>query len=342
VVFACPWYIRTTHYTGNPFYPFAYNIFGGLHWSADRAEGYERHQMEFGVGELPSPAVMRSLPKWKQMLVGPREPWKWMAAPFMLTFRPADFEVKIGNLPNTVLTAVGPLYLALLPLLLLWTGKPPATRLILWLFLPLWLWWFASMQLARYLLPNLALLAPLAGYAAWRASEQGVVLATAVRWALGLWVAFVVFVNLIMTVPALPVVLGAMPAQDYLLQTLDVYTPSLHIAKNLPPDARVATYGEVRGFYFDRDCFWAEYGHSDLIPYHSMKGPADLIRRYHELGITHVLVNQSYLPGLWASQEDTLRLLRESIEQGYLQPIATFQRHPNFLLYEVAAGGKRP
>ena len=69
VVLGGPWYLKTYLYTGNPFYPFLYEVFGGKLWSADRSQAYEYHQLNFGPGELPADVMeMSSL---RRHLVGP-------------------------------------------------------------------------------------------------------------------------------------------------------------------------------------------------------------------------------------------------------------------------------
>lgn len=335
LVLACPWYIKSTVNTGNPFYPFAYGLFGGKHWSADRAAGYDRHQLDFGLGELPPPETMAQLPRWRQRFVGPREPWKWLAAPVTLTFLPWEFEVKLGNFQNILLTSTGPLYLALLGALLLLAGRPAAVHRLLWLFLPLWLWWFWSMQLARYLFPSLALLAPVAGYAAYRCWHGGPLLQRALLAAVALWSVVVCYTAVSLAAPALPVVLGQESREQYLLATNDVYTPSLYISRYLPTNAKIGTYGEVRCFYFDRDYMWCEPGHSDLIAYDQMRKPTDLIRRYQELGLTHILINQKFLPGLWDSPDPVFRLLRGAMDTGLLVPVTDFPTHPEYMLFAI-------
>ncbi|MEN6301721.1 MAG: phospholipid carrier-dependent glycosyltransferase [Armatimonadia bacterium] len=341
LLICAPWYVKSAVYTGNPVYPFAYGIFGGKHWTANQAVGYSRHQLEFGLGELPPQDVLDRMPRWKKVFVGPREPWKWLFAPFGVTYMPWEYEVNLGQLPNLLMTSVGPLYLALLGALILIRGKPRALTLSLWLFLPLWIWWFLSMQLERYLLPSLVLTVPAAGYAAYRGLHSGPVGRQLFKWALGLWSMTAILITLWIAAPAVPVVLGIESRDDYLTRSLDVYAPSKFIREHTPPEARVATYGEVRTFYFDRDAFWAESGHSDLIPYQQMKGPEDLLKRYRELGITHVLVNVRYLPGFWEDPEQTLGLLRQAMDRRMLVLMGSFGPRQNYLLFEVRQPGGR-
>lgn len=339
LMIALPWYVRSALNTGNPFYPFAYSIFGGRLWSADRALAYQRHQLEFGLGDLPPQQELDAMPAWQRFLSGPREPWKWLVAPFGLTFMPWEYEVNLGPLQNLLMTSVGPLWLALVPLVLLLRGRPRALSRLMWLFLPLWVWWFMSMQLGRYLLPTLVILAPVAGYAFVRYTRGGRTGSYFVVSAVSLASATALGILMLLVVPAVPVVFGLETRESYLMRNLEVYEPSAYIAMHTPPDARIATYGEVRTYHFQRDAFWAEYGHSSLIDYNNMKGPQDLIRRYHELGITHVLINQAYLPDLRTSQDTTMRLLREAMESGQLQLVRAFPLHRNYLLFAVAPGG---
>lgn len=186
------------------------------------------------------------------------------------------------------------------------------------------------------------LLAPAVGYAISRGLHGGKIARQGTLWAVGLWCVTALGIAWLLAKPCLPVVFGLQSREAYLERSLDVYPPSAYIANNLPSDARVATYGEVRTFYFDRDCLWAEYGHSDLLNYASMRVPEDLIRRYRELGITHVLVNERYLPGLWTSQDDTLRNLRGAIDRRLLVQLADFGSRRNYQLYEVRQPGVQP
>lgn len=336
LLIAAPWYLRSYLDTGNPFYPFAYSIFGGKHWSADRARVYQGHQLEFGLGSLPPQEELDKLPRWRRMFVGPREPWKFVVAPFGLTFLPWEYEVNLGPLKNLLLTSIGPLWLALLPLLLLLRGHPPAVKATLWLFLPLWLWWFMSMQLGRYLLPMLAVLAPAAGYVFARYTRGGRTGSYFAVAAAALATATALYVTVILALPTARVALGMESREAYLLENLDIYEPSHYIATALRPDARIAMYGEVRSYYFQRDVIWAEYAHSDLIPYQQIVDSSQLIRRFRELGVTHVLLNQTYLPPLWTSDDKTMSLLRQAIERGQLRETTTFSLHRGFLLFELA------
>jgi hypothetical protein len=54
IVLGGGWYVRNWLWTGNPVFPFAYEIFGGRGWTAQMAADYTRDQAVYGFGRSPS------------------------------------------------------------------------------------------------------------------------------------------------------------------------------------------------------------------------------------------------------------------------------------------------
>jgi hypothetical protein len=77
----------------------------------------------------------------------------------------------------------------------------------------------------------------------------------------------------------------------------------------------------VRGFYCDRDYFWANPGQNTIVPYDSLRDGRALTQFLHrDLGMTHALVNHSW----FTPEMDTQRwvqLLKDAILRGTLVPI---------------------
>ncbi|MFO7946376.1 MAG: glycosyltransferase family 39 protein [Armatimonadota bacterium] len=335
IVVGGPWYVKSYIITGNPVYPFAYEIFDGRHWSQEQADKYERHQMEFGVGELPSQAEMEQMPWWKRRLVGPRAPHRWLLGPVLLTIRPSEFLVGSSPAQSFLTEWVGPLLLPLLLLLVVWR-RPPPLRTILWLFLPLWFWWFFSMQYTRYLLPSLVLLCPALGYSLWRCVTRGPVIRAAAGTVAGIWGVTALLPLLLNIAAAAPAITGQITWQQYLTGNLDVYEPSRYISEYLPEDAVIATYGEPRYYYFQRRALWADPGHSQLFNYRQMQDPADLLQRYRDLGVTHVLINRIYTGGgPGQSNAPEMELIQRAMEEGHLRRVTVFPRRTQYLLLAV-------
>ncbi len=339
VVVASPWYVKSWLVTGNPVYPFAYHVFGGKQWSAEQARWYQRHQLEFGVGDLPPQEVIDALPRYQRLFVGPREPLRLLLAPLNLTFRPALFTVPIGPLKVMMCDSIGPLYLIFVPMLLLFTGRPPKLKTLVIVFALLWVWWLYSMQLTRYLLPTLALFAPAAGYALHRCTQVPSTLRLAPTVVVSTWLLMVLAVSMLLSAMELPQVLGTVSRQQYLTSAFEAFPVIDHLNRHAAPDAKVISYGEPRLFYLERDYLWGDPVYHQMIIYDTMEEPADLLGAYNRLGITHVLYHPALLNRLSADREPVGPLLAGALAEGYLKYlVAPSFRQPYRLLQVTDAG----
>lgn len=338
VVLAGPWYLKTYLYTGNPFYPFLYEVFGGKLWSADRSQAYEYHQLNFGPGELPADVMeMSSL---RRHLVGPRAPVRWLLGPWDVTTRPWEYNVNPALKAQALLADwVGPLYLPLVVLLLIWK-RPRAVSWTMWVFLPLWLWWFFSMQYNRYLLPTLLLLAPVAGYSLSRLLGTQRMLTAGVGTLLVAWSFWALLPLALGLYSAWPAVSGAVTWDRYLDARLDLHPAAAYIARYAPDDAVIVTYGEPRSYGFERPVIWGDRAHSDLFGYDAMGSPDDLLARYAELSVTHVLVNPTHCGTPDQRQGPEMALLDDAIKGGLLEPVGMPSR--THLLYRVVEPQRGP
>ncbi|MEA3403154.1 MAG: glycosyltransferase family 39 protein [Armatimonadota bacterium] len=320
LILCSPWYLKSYLWTGNPVYPFAYELFGGKLWSADRAEQYRYSQREYGRSDLPPLRELREMPPLQAAFAGPRRPLNLLLAPINLTIDPPAFTVPMGAFAVWATDSVGPLWLALLPLLVLFR-RPPPVRWMLWVLLPLYLWWLWSMQLTRYLLPSLALVAPAAAWAAVEAERHSRLLATVVRSALGAWTVIALALMVLYVGPQLPAAVGLVDA-DLFLAGRPLYAASEHVNAVTPLDAKVALYGEPRGYYLDRDYLWADRGHSALIDYDSVRTPEDLIAQWRRLGVTHVMIHAAQFPDIHRSHDRIARTIGAAVDQGLLERVS--------------------
>ncbi|MCX7597475.1 MAG: hypothetical protein N2512_01215 [Armatimonadetes bacterium] len=342
VLLACPWYIKSYVTTGNPFYPFAYGIFGGKHWSAEQARAYAYHHASFGYGSLPPESQWQELPFLAKRFSGPRSPLSMLLAPFTLTFFPEYYDPRQPRLTAMALFSIGPMWLGLAPLvLLLPRPRPRALARLAGLFAIFWLLWLQTTQLARYLLPWLALLAPLAGHALQTRLDAGGVSRRAFGMMAAAWSLVALGFLWMQVGPALPVIAGAQSAESYLRRALDVYQALDYVNRFTPPDAKVGTYGEPRLFYLDRDYLWADPGHSQLIDYSATNTARALAGEYRRLGLTHILVNQRFFGRLDETSDKLHELLRQSLEEGLLRREAVLGRGGEFVLLQVKQDGGR-
>ena len=150
------------------------------------------------------------------------------------------------------------------------------------------MWFFLSQQ-SRYLtmlaIPLAVLGAGVVGRVRW-----GLVVAAGVC----IQIAVTAYmINWIQTENQLRVVTGKVNEDLYLSQQLAFYPAAFEISL-LGEGSRVALYDEVFGFYITgTDYFWANPGHSMLIPYETIETGEELVEVLKDLGFTHIYLNAS-------------------------------------------------
>jgi 4-amino-4-deoxy-L-arabinose transferase-like glycosyltransferase len=239
-----PWLLKNLVLTGNPTYPF---FFGGVYWDSYRAGWYDRP----GTGLLYT------------------APWRLLVAPWDATVWSVE-GAALEGFPSYGAT-VGPLFLALVPfVLLVWRRLPLAQRgwlraaaVFCGVLYGFWLWGVARSALliqTRLLFPALGLLALIAGVSVEgldRLPQRPVNLS---------WVARVVVIGvLILSLVSaflfavrerpLPVLLGFETREDFLSRRLGWYRVAVNaINRDLPPDAAVLFLWEPRSYHCQIAC----------------------------------------------------------------------------------------
>jgi len=140
VIFGSPWYIRAFIETGNPFFPFFDNLFHSDHW---RPLFDDFNAATFVASER-------------------RNILNFITSPFRLIFLPDIFRGRLGPLP-----------LALLPLLLIFRPVPKTLRITLWLSAIFFVIWYMIWPNARYLLPIVPVLCLVTAYILERLTDSG-------------------------------------------------------------------------------------------------------------------------------------------------------------------------
>jgi len=338
---ASPWYIKSWVITGNPVYPFAYSIFGGRQWSAQQAQWYHNHQLQFGVGELPSRQELAVMPWYARIFVGPRQPLHLLLAPFNLTFHPPPFTDPVSPATAIMFFSIGPLYLIFAPMLLAFSPRPARLKVLFILFGLLWVWWLYSMQQSRYLLPTIALLAPAAAYALHRCTQHKGLLRGTTLAVVTTWLAIILLIKAFSLYTALPVMAGMVSQEQYLASSLEPYPVISYINSHTAPEAKVISYGEVRLFYLERNYLWGDPVYHRMMIYDTMTGPEDLLAAYNRLGITHILYCPALLNRLSADREPVGPLLQAALEEGYLSEVVVTGVHRGHHLLEVTEEGRQ-
>lgn len=288
------WYIKSYIYTGNPVYPFMYEIFGGRNWSQAAADAYKIEQSSFGMGKTFPDLLML--------------PWNLLAHGTEFTNRQAA----------NVFALIGPAFLGLLPITV-FIGKlrKPIISVSFLSVLSVGAW-FILMQHSRYLIPIIPLLSVLAAEGVSAANEN----LRIGRHAANSFVAFCIILCLIpgfiLGQTVLGAVTGQMPPDEYLSKTLDVYDAEKYINDNLPQNAKIVLFDEVRGFYLDREYIWGNPNHHELIPWNQLTTGENMVDWFREHDFTHVLINWKF-----AGREDTLhgKLIPEAVSRGMMHDV---------------------
>lgn len=286
LLFGSFWYARNIFWTGNPVFPFAFGLFGGRGWDAEMARLYDESQAIYGFGRTPFDLLL--LP-WRLAMapLNYGQPfWPLAATPPGGTLTGA-FEV-----PGLLLSSfVGPALVALgFPALFL-KPKPRPIAICAALFTFLFAFWFLTSQQVRYLIPSLGMLALLGG---WGATQ----IAPRLRFSrligaamLGLWLLWSPYYTLQNNRSSFGVLSGAQTPADYLRRTFPGFEAMNTANQTTPKKAVFAVFGEPRCFYLDRNYFWGDDPHNNLLDYTKIKTGAGFVRALRGLGATHVLWN---------------------------------------------------
>ncbi|MCP4427695.1 MAG: hypothetical protein GY803_24690, partial [Chloroflexi bacterium] len=236
---AAPMYIRNWVLVGNPVYPFLYEWFGGLHWDAYRAASYAESGTGIGFDLI---ALLR-LP----------------------------YDVTLGYKDVTQDVQLGPLTLAFLPFLLLYSlsrwrkRTPPAFSILLLFSLAQYSFWTLGVISTKGLWQSrmlLSMLAALVPAVAWiwqdlaRFDHPQFSLHRFLKLALGLVLALNLISQFTDWLPRAPwtYVVGGDSRAVTLRRALGAHYAAMEAINELPPDAVVAFLYEPRSYYCDRDC----------------------------------------------------------------------------------------
>lgn len=156
---ASPWFIKNYVLLGNPVYPFASSIFPTPGWSEFNAEFFAYHAGLKGAMNVFSIAPL----SWKI--------WDLLTLPFYATFFPGETFHQPHNFGAWPLGAA---WLAVVPLLLINRTWTPRYGYHMLFALFLYLLWAFTYRDTRFLLPCIAVLAPVSALVLWNVMKEAV------------------------------------------------------------------------------------------------------------------------------------------------------------------------
>ncbi len=305
IALAAPWYVKSYLWTGNPVYPFFYELFDGRYWTAERARLYTNAQHAFGLG---------------------RSPLAFLALPWNLTMRARWFfdQPQVLRPFNLYVFAFGPLLLCLLPTLLLTGPVGAAGRLALLFGLFFGAIWFGLTQNGRYLIPLLPSLAVCAGFAADRLLAHRGLLSAAALLALSLGFLLGLHPIVLLNAPAARVALGLESKAAYLTRVSQSYRIFTAITDATPPTAKLILFGdEPRAFYLNRDYLFGD--HAEIFTPTDLANPRAFLAALQRLGVTHLVIHASTLRNMETHSGTLESRLAELAAQGDLVNLGTYE-----------------
>jgi len=266
-----PWNLKSFLFTRNPVYPFAFHVLDGLHISPWR--------MDYQMGEF------------REFQYRPFS--EWLTHPWHL--------VKIAGLSNN--SACGALFLAFLPLLLVFRGVGEPVRLLGTAVLGRYLLWANISNIIRYFVPGLALMGVLIAVFVDRICARRAMTRVAGMILILAFTAVNVYAMLVIAQGGSRfwgVVLGLEKQRDYFLAGRPSYPCPPYAACEamnslLPPRAGVLLAGEARGyFYRGRLIASTVFDFPVLLDVcAASRTPDDVNRKLKQLGMTHVFFNEA-------------------------------------------------
>ncbi|MEM8993788.1 MAG: hypothetical protein AAGF23_03235 [Acidobacteriota bacterium] len=277
-VLGAPWWIKTWIFTGNPVYPWFWNLFGGPDWSLALHEQFATWQRSIGMGR-----------EWDDYLL---LPWRVI--------------VEGGQGYGRFDGEISLLWLAGVPLAIIAAGRSMAHhrrwRLFGFVALLHAIFWASSSQQMRFLIPVLALIAAPAASVVGVAAARFIDGSDARRTLLTL-TSTVLFLAVATTQHGKVIGSGLQVVPVMLHPTISPQpnVPEIFQAvAQLPEDARLLFLNTNQGFFsarpFIADSFFEASQINDWL--RTTTSPSEVFERLHQRSITHILYRHSGGGGL--------------------------------------------
>ncbi|MFA6439711.1 MAG: hypothetical protein WCX28_10425 [Bacteriovoracaceae bacterium] len=267
LVIVLPWYLKSFVYTGNPFWPFAYSVFGGKYLDADYAAYIATYFSAFS----PLQGITG-------LIRLPIEIMKGTMFSYSPTYLSAAACVGILTIPFT------------------WEKSNRSMRMtamfIVWGVI---VWYFTSQQV-RFLIPFLGLIVLAVVF-----QFEQLLLHSGWKRYLGYALGILIVVPIVHRIPLtnvsdfreLGVSIGVTDKKQF-LQSFEPYSMSEFINADVPVGKRAALIGEVRGFYIDKEYVWT--GFNSTLYFDLNRYAVDSIEsKFRHERISHIVLRVSNL-----------------------------------------------
>lgn len=257
IIFGGVWYLKNLLWTGNPVYPFLYNLFGGRDWNAYSNNSIMNFYGESGAG---------------------KNIFKFVLALWNITQNGEKFDIGY---------ALGPIFLSFLPIsILFWKRLNFCKILVLFSFI-YFILWFTTVQITRLLFPILPLLSIIAAFVILELINIGGIIKKTTIIIFSLFIIFSLTVSIVFNSQFIPVVFKKLSRDEFLSKKVNLYDDFKYMNKNLPKNSKILIFGSGQ-YYLDRNWIPASPFHQGLINYMEYNNEEEFLTRLKELGVTHI------------------------------------------------------
>ena len=272
-VVGCPFYLKNWIMTGNPVYPFFYDIFGGRGWDSDQARVYDTFIAGLGMGRT-----------WADYLL----------LPWNLSLRAKADSPQFDGI-------LGPAFLITLPFLFGRRHWEAPVKVLITYVLVSFLFWATSAQQLRYLIPLFLLTSILVAAVMTKYRDKKTIFRILILFVCGslAFNAWHIARDFAKTNP-LAVVIGTESREAFLTRLIPPYPMYSYVNRELPADSRIfLIYMKNFTFLCERACYADAMFETHTLQkiLREAPTPEGVNDRLRKAGFTHLLYDDAYLTG---------------------------------------------
>ena len=310
ILIGCPFYIKNWIMTGNPLYPFFFNVFGGKGWSSVQARYFDYFHHHLGMG--------RTLKDY-------------LLLPWNLSFHAVMNSTRFDGI-------LGPVFILTLPFAISLRKSPQSIKIIAVYCIFTFIFWAFAVQQIRYLIPILPFLAIMVCYLLNYYRKKAVIF-TLLILAVSFSLTFNGFhiIKDYNKIKPLGVISGAESRNAFLSRMIPSYTMFRYVNQKLPQDSKIFfIYMKNLGYLCNRsyysDSMFESYTIQKILS--RTETPAEVHRTLKARDFTHILYDINYVFGNLSTFSNKEKEHFTGFQEKYLNFVKTTRQR--YYLYKLS------
>ena len=308
IILGSPFYVKNWIMTGNAFYPFFYEIFGGKGWDPEQARFYDLFVQNLGMG---------------------REFIDYILLPWNLSFHAKINSPQFDGI-------LGPVFILTLPFAVGMRNMNSLLKIFMVYCAITFMFWAGSAQQIRYLMPIFPFLAILTGSVLSYYRKKTIVFFILMLMIIGgLTFNGYHITGHFLKVRPLGVAIGCEDRETFLSRMLPSYNIFQFANKNLPEHSRIfLIYMKNWGFLCEHDYYSDSMFESYTIQKILSRSPTPsaVHRELRARGFTHIMYDVNYVYGNLSTFSPEEKSLFFSFQKGHLSLV---KNDGSYFLYSI-------